>query len=184
MAAHFNAGQSGYSWMASSYLLANAACIPLWGKISDIWGRKPILLLANFVFLVASLICGLSTSLTMIIVGRSIQGIGAGGLIVLGNICITDLFSLRSVYPQSCPHVERATDRKHQGTAHVLWFVWCHLGDRKCFGPSNWRRVYNQSNVEVVLLPESYVPLFCHFLFLFLEISGSVDSLYSASGVL
>ncbi|OXV10786.1 hypothetical protein Egran_01453 [Elaphomyces granulatus] len=95
MAAHFNANQSGYSWMASSYLLANAASIPLWGKISDIWGRKPILLLANFVFLIASLICGVSISLTMIITGRAIQGVGAGGLIVLGNICITDLFSMR-----------------------------------------------------------------------------------------
>ncbi|OXV07752.1 hypothetical protein Egran_04484 [Elaphomyces granulatus] len=65
------------------------------GKISDIWGRKPILLLANFVFLVASLICAVSTSLSMVIVGRAIQGVGSGGLIVLVNICVTDLFSVR-----------------------------------------------------------------------------------------
>src|ERR1700735_2711386 len=102
MAVQFNASQSGYSWMASSYLLACAACTPLWGKISDIWGRKPILLLANFVFLVASLICAVSTSLTMIIVGRGIQGVGSGGLIVLANISITDLFSVRFVYLQYC----------------------------------------------------------------------------------
>ncbi|KAL2219390.1 putative transporter [Thermoascus aurantiacus ATCC 26904] len=95
MAAHFHASQSGYSWMASSYLLANAACVPLWGKISDIWGRKPILLMANFIFLVGSLICALAVNLPMIIAGRAIQGVGGGGLIVLGNICVSDLFSVR-----------------------------------------------------------------------------------------
>jgi len=95
MAAQFHASQSGYSWMASSYLLANAACIPLWGKISDIWGRKPIILFANAVFLVGSLVAGLANSLTMILVGRAIQGVGGGGIIVLNNICVTDLFSVR-----------------------------------------------------------------------------------------
>ncbi|KAL1968280.1 hypothetical protein VTN77DRAFT_2115 [Rasamsonia byssochlamydoides] len=95
MAAHFNASQSGYSWMASSYLLSNAACIPLWGKISDIWGRKPILLLANFIFLVGSLICALAINLPMILAGRAIQGAGGGGIIILTNICVTDLFSVR-----------------------------------------------------------------------------------------
>lgn len=97
MAAYFNATESGYSWMASSYLLANAACIPLWGKISDIWGRKPILLLANAIFLVGSLICALATKLTMILAGRAIQGVGGGGLIVLANISVSDLFSVRYV---------------------------------------------------------------------------------------
>lgn len=81
--------------MASSYLLANAACIPLWGKISDIWGRKPIILFANAIFLVGSLISALATNLTMILVGRAIQGAGGGGIIVLNNICVTDLFSVR-----------------------------------------------------------------------------------------
>lgn len=98
IAADFHATQSGYSWIASSYLLANAACIPLWGKISDIWGRKPILLLANGVFLVGSLICALSKDLAMILVGRAIQGAGGGGIIILSNITVTDLFSVRSVH--------------------------------------------------------------------------------------
>jgi MFS family permease len=95
MAAQFHASESGYSWMASSYLLANAACITLWGKISDIWGRKPILLIANVVFLVGSLICALAVNMTMMLVGRAIQGAGGGGIIVLVNICVTDLFSVR-----------------------------------------------------------------------------------------
>ncbi|KAI9731505.1 MAG: hypothetical protein M1834_004625 [Cirrosporium novae-zelandiae] len=95
IAAHFHAGEAGYVWIGSAYLLANAATVPLWGKISDIFGRKPILLTANVVFLVGSLICGLAVSITMLIVGRAIQGIGGGGLVCLVNICISDLFSMR-----------------------------------------------------------------------------------------
>lgn len=53
----------GYIWIGSAYLLSNAAFVPTWGKISDIWGRKPILLCAVGVFWVGSLICGLSTSM-------------------------------------------------------------------------------------------------------------------------
>ncbi|KAJ5153336.1 Efflux pump dotC [Penicillium canariense] len=95
IAADFGASESGYSWIASSYLLANAACIPLWGKISDIWGRKPIILLANVWFLVGSLICALAKNMGMIIAGRAVQGIGGGGIIILANISVTDLFSMR-----------------------------------------------------------------------------------------
>lgn len=95
IAAEFAASESGYSWIASSYLLANAACIPLWGKVSDIWGRKPIMLLANVWFLVGSLICALAKNMAMIIAGRAIQGIGGGGIIIMANISVTDLFSMR-----------------------------------------------------------------------------------------
>ncbi|WYZ44409.1 hypothetical protein EsH8_VII_000845 [Colletotrichum jinshuiense] len=85
----------GYIWIGSAYLLANAAFVPTWGKISDIWGRKPVLLSAVGVFWVGSLICGLATSMGMLIGARAIQGIGGGGIIVLVNICISDLFSMR-----------------------------------------------------------------------------------------
>lgn len=95
IADNFHATESGYSWIAASYLLANAACIPLWGKISDIWGRKPIILMANVLFLVGSLICALANNLPMIIAGRAVQGIGGGGIIILANISVSDLFSMR-----------------------------------------------------------------------------------------
>ncbi|CRG88229.1 putative MFS-type transporter C16A3,17c [Talaromyces islandicus] len=95
MAAHFHASQSGYSWMASSYLLANSSCVPFWGKLSDIFGRKPIILISNALFLVGSLICALSNSLAMNLAGRAIQGAAGGGLIVLANITVSDLFSVR-----------------------------------------------------------------------------------------
>ena len=71
--------------------------MPSWGKISDIFGRKPVLLIANIVFLIGSLICALAVSIEMLIVGRIFQGVGGGGLMSLVNICIGDLFSERLV---------------------------------------------------------------------------------------
>ncbi|KAL8682398.1 MAG: hypothetical protein Q9186_001519 [Xanthomendoza sp. 1 TL-2023] len=95
IATHFHASQADYTWIGSSYMLAAAASTPTWGKFSDIWGRKPILLVANIVFLVGSLVAALSIDVKMLLAGRAIQGIGGGGLIILGNICISDLFSMR-----------------------------------------------------------------------------------------
>ncbi|KAK5320121.1 hypothetical protein LTR93_007178 [Exophiala xenobiotica] len=95
IAGHFHASTSGYTWVGSAYLLANAASVPLWGKLSDIWGRKPMILWANIIFMAGSLIAALSNSIGLLIGGRVIQGIGGGGLVILVNICIADLFSMR-----------------------------------------------------------------------------------------
>lgn len=86
---------AGYTWIGSAFLLANAASIPSWGKVSDIFGRKPMLLAANIIFMVGSLVAALSYSIGMLIAARAVQGLGAGGLVILANICIGDLFSLR-----------------------------------------------------------------------------------------
>ncbi|KAG9837752.1 DNA repair protein RAD50, partial [Aureobasidium melanogenum] len=86
---------AGYTWIGSAYLLGNASSVPLWGKISDIFGRKPILITANILFLIGSLIAALANSIGMLITARAIQGVGGGGLVTLVNICISDLFSLR-----------------------------------------------------------------------------------------
>jgi predicted MFS family arabinose efflux permease len=95
--AHFQASGAGYLWIGAAYLLACAATVPSWGKISDIFGRKPVLLVANVIFFVGSLICGLAVSMKMLLVGRVLQGVGGGGLISLVSICIGDLFSERWV---------------------------------------------------------------------------------------
>ncbi|KAK0864926.1 hypothetical protein LTR87_015607 [Friedmanniomyces endolithicus] len=63
---HFHS-TSGYTWIGSAFLLANSASIPSWGKVSDIFGRKPMLLVANVIFMVGSLIAALSTSIGMLI---------------------------------------------------------------------------------------------------------------------
>jgi hypothetical protein len=93
---HSNAG---YTWIGSAYLLANAASTPSWGKFSDIWGRKPVLLIAAAIFFIGSLLAAVSVSIAMLIAARAIQGIGGGGLIILVNICISDLFSMRNRGP-------------------------------------------------------------------------------------
>ena len=92
-----NASEADYAWVGSTYLLAGAAVMPCWGKISDIFGRKPVLLITNAVFFVGSLICALSSTIGMLEGGRVIQGAGAGGLMTLVNICISDMFSMRWV---------------------------------------------------------------------------------------
>ncbi|KAF5245011.1 hypothetical protein FANTH_7479 [Fusarium anthophilum] len=94
IAAHF-ASDSGYTWIGTSFVLAHTASTPPWGKISDIWGRKPILLVANVIFFVGSLVCALVDDLAVFIAGRAIQGLGAAGMQTLVNICISDMFSQR-----------------------------------------------------------------------------------------
>ncbi|CAK7223806.1 hypothetical protein SBRCBS47491_005334 [Sporothrix bragantina] len=94
IAADFNS-TVGYTWIGSAYLLANAATAPSWGKISDIFGRKPMILAAVAIFWIGSLLCAVSRNMTMLIVARSIQGVGSGGIIILVNVCISDLFSMR-----------------------------------------------------------------------------------------
>ena len=103
--ARFHSSEADYTWVGSAYLLAAAAATPTWGKFSDIWGRKPILLTANALFFVGSLIAGLSKDIKMLLAGRVIQGIGGGGLIILANICISDLFSQR--YTPNSPYRPR-----------------------------------------------------------------------------
>jgi hypothetical protein len=86
---------SGYTWVGAAYTLASSATVPSWGKISDIWGRKPILLLAVGIFWIGSLISALSVNIGQLIAGRAIQGAGGGGVVVLINITVSDLVSLR-----------------------------------------------------------------------------------------
>lgn len=94
IASHF-ASDSGYTWIGTSFVLAHTASTPSWGKISDIWGRKPILLIANVIFFGGSLICALVDNLAAFIAGRAIQGLGAAGMQTMVNICISDMFSQR-----------------------------------------------------------------------------------------
>ena len=98
-------------------MLGCAAATPPWGKISDIFGRKPILLTANVVFLIGSLLCGLAIDAKMLIAGRAVQGIGSGGLLSLANICVADLFSQRLV---SFSRLDTANRADHAASTMAL----------------------------------------------------------------
>jgi len=71
---------AGYAWIGSAYVLATAVTAPVWAKLSDIWGRKPLLLLAISVFFIGSLLCGLATSMLWLILSRALQGVGGSGI--------------------------------------------------------------------------------------------------------
>lgn len=87
--------QEHISWVATSYLLSCAAFQPLFGKISDVFGRKPILLFSTACFSLGCLMCGLGDSLSCLIAGRLITGIGGGGFTSLATISVSDLVSNR-----------------------------------------------------------------------------------------
>lgn len=86
---------TGYIWIGTAFILANTAITPVWGSVSDIWGRKPIMLTAVAVFLVGSLLCALAPHMDALIAGRAIQGLGASGMSIMVNVVISDMFSLR-----------------------------------------------------------------------------------------
>ena len=84
-------GLSHYSWVVTAYLLASTASTPLYGKISDLYGRRPVLLFAISTFLAGSLLAGLSQDMTQLIIFRGVQGLGAGGLMTLAFTIISDV---------------------------------------------------------------------------------------------
>src|SRR5436305_8786686 len=70
-------GIEHYSWVVTAYLLASTASTPLYGKVSDLYGRRPVFLFAIGTFLVGSLLAGLSQNMTELIATRAVQGLGA-----------------------------------------------------------------------------------------------------------
>ena len=76
-------GLSQYSWVFTAYMLASTVTVPLYGKLGDVYGRKPLFLFAIVVFLVGSALCGLAQNMTELVLFRGVQGLGAGGLFPL-----------------------------------------------------------------------------------------------------
>ena len=131
-------GLNHYSWVVTAYLLTSTATTPLYGKISDLYGRRPIYQFAIVVFLIGSFLSGISSSMTELIIFRAIQGIGAGGLMGLTFVIIGDIVSPR----------ERG---KYQGLFGAVWGVSSVAGpllggffsDRaSIFGITGWRWIF------------------------------------------
>jgi EmrB/QacA subfamily drug resistance transporter len=86
-------GNDYYVWAVTIYLLTSTITVPFWGKLSDIYGRKPIFMLGIVVFLIGSALSGLSQNMGMLILFRGLQGIGAGSLFPVALAVIGDLFT-------------------------------------------------------------------------------------------
>ena len=84
-------GLNHLSWVVTSYLLASTASTPLYGKLGDMYGRKPVFLAAILIFLAGSMLAGLSQSMGQLIAFRALQGAGAGGLMVGAQAIIADI---------------------------------------------------------------------------------------------
>jgi len=84
-------GLNHLSWVVTSYLLASTVSTPIYGKLGDMYGRKPVFLAAIIIFLVGSMLAGLSQSMDQLIAFRFLQGAGAGGLMVSAQAIIADI---------------------------------------------------------------------------------------------
>lgn len=82
-------------WAGTSYLLASTVLQPIIGSFSHIFGRKPLVLISVFFFTAGIIIASVANDFTVILVGRSIQGVGGGGILTMIEIIVTDLVPLR-----------------------------------------------------------------------------------------
>ncbi|MEQ1605389.1 MAG: MDR family MFS transporter [Pyrinomonadaceae bacterium] len=88
-------GINHYSWVFSAYLVTSTVTVPVWGKLSDLYGRGLLYQIGIGVFLLGTLLSGMAGSMTQLIIFRAIQGLGAGALVPLGMTIIGDTFTLK-----------------------------------------------------------------------------------------
>ncbi len=149
------AGQLGdlhlYSWVFSAFLLTQTAMTVVFGKLSDLYGRKPILLLGIAIFLVGSMLCGVAWSIPSLIAFRLIQGVGAGAIQPVALTIVGDLYSVQ----------ER---RRIQGYLASVWGVSSVLGPLAgglIIQHLSWAWVF-WINVPVGLLASVFFVAFLH----------------------
>ncbi len=85
-------GLQHYAWVATGYLLASTASMPIWGKLSDAFGRKRFFIVGMAIFIIGSVLCGQSQSMTELILFRAFQGLGAGAMMPITQAIIGDIF--------------------------------------------------------------------------------------------
>jgi EmrB/QacA subfamily drug resistance transporter len=108
-------GFSQFPWLFSVYLLTQAISVPLYGKIADIWGRKPVMMVGIGLFLLGSLLCGVAWGMVPLIAFRALQGLGAGAVQPMGMTIMGDIYTLK----------ERA---KAQGYIASVWAISAVVG--------------------------------------------------------
>ena len=97
-----------YAWVFTAYMLVSTITVLIFGKLADLYGRKPVLLVGTVLFLLGSLACGFAPSMGLLIAARAVQGLGAGAMQPIGMTIIGDLFDVH----------ERA---KVQGAVGAVW---------------------------------------------------------------
>jgi EmrB/QacA subfamily drug resistance transporter len=108
-------GFTSFPWLFSIYLLAQAVSVPIYGKVADLYGRKPVMLLGIGLFVIGSLLCGLAWSMPALIFFRLVQGLGAGAVQPMGMTIVGDIYSM----------AERA---KVQGYIASVWAMSAVIG--------------------------------------------------------
>ncbi len=88
-------GMAHISWVVTAFMLTTTTTTPLYGKLSDLFGRRSVFFVAIIVFLAGSLLCGAAQSMGELIAFRALQGLGAGGLLVLAQASVADVVSPR-----------------------------------------------------------------------------------------
>src|SRR6187399_417578 len=88
-------GLAHYSWVFSAYLLTSTASVPIWGRLSDLYGRRRMYLLGIVAFLVGSAACGAATTMMQLIAARAVQGLGAGAIVPISQAVVGELYTLR-----------------------------------------------------------------------------------------
>src|SRR2546428_10383062 len=83
-----------YAWVFSAYLLTGTVTVPIYGKLADLFGRKPVFLASVALFLVGSMLCGQAQSMEQLIAFRLLQGLGAGGVLPITQTILGDVFPL------------------------------------------------------------------------------------------
>jgi EmrB/QacA subfamily drug resistance transporter len=87
-------GLAHYSWVFSAYLLTSTASVPIWGRLSDQYGRRRMYLFGIVAFIIGSAACGVATSMLQLIAGRAVQGLGAGAIIPISQAIVGELYTL------------------------------------------------------------------------------------------
>jgi len=108
-------GAQEISWVISAYLLSSTAVTPIYGKLSDLYGRRLMLQSAILIFITASMLCGLAGSISQLIAFRALQGVGGGGLLVLAQATLADVVSPRN-------------RGKYQGYFAAMWLTASMIG--------------------------------------------------------
>ena len=85
-------GLQHYAWVATGYLLASTASMPIWGKLSDAYGRKVFFMIGMVIFVLGSALCGQAHSMTELIAFRTVQGVGAGAMMPVAQAILGDIF--------------------------------------------------------------------------------------------